>query len=251
MPTGVTALRGWIPLVNLDECASIPPGFVLKLPSKLTPTHVINRFCKGVILDHVLDLQTLDAYHFVLADNASRELMLIIPTSISNLGVCFSYLEPCLSPILAALFLLGKPTLSLSQLLLIFAEVAWIAHMLPVRGDNHRLQAKIKSYLLVNNGKRLDILFYQDAHKVAISGVLGDGNGGRLCSFGQGTRPHDIQRSIHLGKVKRCTIPLESRGGVFCRLLPMPTMEFGILSTPFKEVLEGFLQVAQSLLGRH
>src|SRR5262249_12908337 len=155
------------------------------------------------------DLQTLDADHLVLMNNAGRELVLIIPSAVPNLGMETGNLEPCLCSVLAALLFLGSSPLCLGQFLLIFAEVLWIAHKLTIRGDNHRLQAQVKPNLFGDNRKGLDILFNEDGHEVASGRIFGDSNGRWLTSLGQGTRPNDIQGSIHLSKCERVSIPLE------------------------------------------
>jgi hypothetical protein len=99
MPTAVTPLRGWIPLVNLDKGSPIPCGFVLQLAGEFTPSHIANTRSQGVVLDHVLDGQTLDADHLVLVNNTGREFLLIIPPSISNLGMDLSNFEPGFVPV--------------------------------------------------------------------------------------------------------------------------------------------------------
>src|SRR5712691_10207953 len=50
MTTIETALRGRIPLVNLDEGTSIPLSLVFELPDKLTPSYIANCFSEGVVL---------------------------------------------------------------------------------------------------------------------------------------------------------------------------------------------------------
>src|SRR5712691_8307464 len=100
MSTAVTPLRGWVPLVDLDKRTPIPLRLVLKLTRKLTPSHIRDGLSEMVVLDHVLDRETLDADHLVLVNDARRELMLIIPTPISNLGMHLGYLEPGLSTVL-------------------------------------------------------------------------------------------------------------------------------------------------------
>ena len=68
--TGFT--RG-IPTVNFDEGSSIPLALIVQLADKLAPSHITDRFCKAVILDHVLDGQTLHADHLVFVDDACAE----------------------------------------------------------------------------------------------------------------------------------------------------------------------------------
>src|SRR5579864_1411002 len=214
MPTGVAPLRRWVPLVDLDKGSAIPRCFVLKLTGELTPSHIADTLSEFRVFHHVLDGQVLDAYGLVLTDNASRELVLIIPSSVSNLGVCFRYLEPCFRPILTAFFLLTKPSLSLSQFLLIRASVARIAHVFPIGSDDHALQAKVKPHLLLHDRQVLDILFDQDGHEIASCGVLRDGHGGRLTAWRQWSAPHNVQGSIHLGKGQLFPVSLKGRSGI-------------------------------------
>jgi len=87
MPTGMTTFRAGVELVNLDERAPIPVGFIFQLTDEFTPAHVTNGFGKAMVLDHILDRETLDAYHLVLANQPRRELVLIVPAPSSNLGM--------------------------------------------------------------------------------------------------------------------------------------------------------------------
>ena len=67
MTTVKAAFGGGVPFVDLDEGAPIPGSFVLQLPHELTPSHLGDGFGEAVVLHHVLDGQTLDAYDLVLA----------------------------------------------------------------------------------------------------------------------------------------------------------------------------------------
>src|SRR5258708_25756413 len=85
MSTVKAPFGGGIPLVNLDEGTPIPCRFVLKLSDKLTPSDIRDGFCQTVVLNHILDVQTLDTYDLVFAYDASRELVLIVPSPVGNL----------------------------------------------------------------------------------------------------------------------------------------------------------------------
>ncbi len=65
---------------------------------------------------------------------------------------------------------------------------------------------------------------------------VGDGATRGFDTLGQGTRPVDVKRIIHLGKSKLLAIPLEGRSHIACGLRPLFLVELGILSPPFKEV---------------
>src|SRR2546421_8029724 len=69
----MTGFTRWIPTVNFDEGSSIPCGFILQLADELAPSHITDGFCQTVILDHVLDGQTLHADHLVFVDDACRK----------------------------------------------------------------------------------------------------------------------------------------------------------------------------------
>ena len=248
MATVVTSLRGRVPLLNLDKGSPIPPGFVLQLADELPPTNITDGLGKRVILDHVLDRQILDAYRLVLTNNAGREFVLVVSSPIRYPGMETSDLETSLVAVLAALFLLGQPPLSLGQFLFLLVEELGIAHMLTVRGDDHTLQTKVKPDLLSDDGKRCNVLFNQNGDKVPIGRVLGDSHGCGLTSVWQGTGPHDREWLVHPGQRESRSIPLEGSTYVRSGLLPMTAFKLWVVSTPFKEVLEGFLQVPKRLL---
>ena len=113
MTTIETALRGWVPHVNLDEGPPIPLSLVFQLPDKFTPTNVGDRFSKAVVFDHRLDLQALDTYDLVFAYDASRELVLVITASLAYSGVNASDFETSLVTVLAPLLFLRMSSLSL------------------------------------------------------------------------------------------------------------------------------------------
>src|SRR3989440_4313123 len=200
MPTIETALRGGIPLINLDKGTSIPLSFVFELPYKLTPSHIRDGFRKCVVFDHILDVQTLDAYDLVLTYDLCRELVLIITPPIGYPGMDTSDLELSLATVFPTFLLLSMSSLSLSQFLFILGKVLGVAIDMTITGDNHTLESQVKPDLLIHSRQMLDIFLYQDRHKVALSIIFGDGNGRRLAACGQRTRPVDSKGCVHLCK---------------------------------------------------
>src|SRR5260370_35517007 len=128
MPTVRTAFRTGVELINPDKRPSIPFGFVGELADKLTPTYITDGLCQRGILDHILDLETLDADCLVVTKNACRELVLIVSSPINYLSMETSNLESCLRPVQRTFFLLSKSPSCFCQFLLILIEVSGIAY---------------------------------------------------------------------------------------------------------------------------
>src|SRR5438045_9285200 len=95
----MTGLRRWVPLIDLDQGSAVPLALVFQLTDKLTPSDILNCFGKLVILDHVLDCQALHANHLVFVNNACRELVLVISSSVVDTGMDFGDFETCLLPV--------------------------------------------------------------------------------------------------------------------------------------------------------
>jgi hypothetical protein len=104
MSTVKAAFGGWIPFVNLDQGTPIPRCFVLKLSDQFRPPHVTDSLGQAVVFDHILDVQTLDTYDLVFAYDASRELVLIVPSPIGNLLMDASDLETSFATVLGTFF---------------------------------------------------------------------------------------------------------------------------------------------------
>src|ERR1700687_2141496 len=140
MPTVTAALGGRVPLVNLDQGSTVPPGFILHLADELTPADITDGFRQRVVLDHIFDVQALHTYDLVLAYELGRELVVIVTPSIRYLGVDCGHLLPCFGSILTHLFLLGELALSTSQFLLITGSKIGVAIAMTFSGDDHRIQ---------------------------------------------------------------------------------------------------------------
>ena len=248
MTTVKTALGGRIPRVNLDQGSSVPGGFVLKLPDKFRPTYVTDSLRQTVVFDHILDVQTLDTYDLVFAYESRRELVLIVSSPICNLLMDASNFETSLVSVLRPFFLLRMPSLCLRQVLFIFGEELGIAVGMPIGGDDHRFQPQIKPYRLRGDLQWLDVLFHQDGDKVAVRLVFGDCDTAWLASIRQRAVPDSGKRGVHLRKGESMPVPGKRIACIGSGLLVTLLFEGGIVSAPFKEIAECFLEMAQGLL---
>src|SRR5258706_977585 len=173
MTTIETAFGTGIPLVNFDKGSPVPLSFVFELSHKLAPSHIRDGLSKVVVLDHVLNLQTLNAYHLVFAYDASRELVLIITPSIGYPSVYpGNFLTGFLS-ILRAFFLLSMPTLRFCQLLLILGKEPGIPKGVTIRGYYHAFETQVKPDLLIDDWQLVNIFFYQNGDEVSVSAIFG------------------------------------------------------------------------------
>src|SRR5216684_897057 len=242
------AFGGWVPLIDFDQVSSVPLGFVFQLGHELTPTDITDGFTELWVLDHVLHRKVLDTDRLVLTNQTCRELVREITAAISDTSMDLSDFLTGLFSVLAALLFLGMSALGLGKLLLILAEKLWIAHHFPIREHDEGFQAQIGTDRRRSHRQVRNVLFYQDGNEVAVCSILGDGDTTWLGSLRQGTRPHDIQGSIHLGKGEARSIPSKGIVRIGSRLLVMPLLECGVLSTSFKEVEKRTVEMPQGLL---
>ncbi len=242
------AFTGWIPLVNFDEGASIPLCFILKLRHKLAPSHFRDGFAQAAVLHHVLDCQRLHTYDLVLAYEAGRELMQEVTASIPDASVNACNLDACLVSVLGTLFLLRVAALSLCQLLFILVEELRIADKFARRQGHKRPKAKVSTDRFVTCGQVLNVLFDQDADKVSVSTVFGDGDRRGDSAIGKRAGPANIEGFAHLGKGDVSIMPRESCANISSTLLIPFLVESRIGGSALKEVEERSIQMSQSLL---
>ena len=103
MPTVEASLAARIPFVNRHQRSPVPRSFVLQLTHEFTPAHIVNGFRQRRMLDHPLDLQTLDADRLVLTNQACRELVREITAAISDTSMDTSDLETSLVSVFGTL----------------------------------------------------------------------------------------------------------------------------------------------------
>ncbi len=250
MTTIKASFGGRVPLVNLDQRPSIACRLVVQLAHELPPSHITDGFAQVTILDHVLDVQTLDAYDLVLAYDLSREFLLGVAASIGDTSVDPGDFASCLVPVLGAFAFLREAALCPCQFALIFGKELGVAVSMSIGGDDDAFQPQVQPDHFRSHRQGVHVFFNEHGDEVAPRTVLRDRDARRLASIGQGTRPHDVKGCLHPGKREVCPIPLEGTRGVGCRLDPMFLLESRVLGTSFEEVEKGAVQVTQCLLQR-
>jgi hypothetical protein len=244
----MTRFRGRIPTINFDEGSSIPLRFILELANKLTPSHVMDRFGKFVVFDHILDSQTFHTNHLVFVDYSCREFVLVVSSTIVDTSVNTGNLSACFLPVLGTFFLRGQPTLGFCQSLLIFCVELRVSNCLTCGENDHRFETQVEPNFRETTRKRFDLLLKEHGDKIAIGTVLGDGNRTGLRVFGQFSMEDDRKRLVHFGKCELTILPREGIGGISCRLSVSSLFESGILGSSRVKVLVGTVQMTQRLL---
>ncbi len=84
MTTATTALRAWIPLINLNDGSTVPLSFVDKLARELAPVDIANCFSEFSILGHVFYAQTFTANHLIIVYQLGSQFVGEVATTISN-----------------------------------------------------------------------------------------------------------------------------------------------------------------------
>lgn len=251
MPTVGTAFGRRVPPVDLDEGAPIPAGFVFQLAHELAPSDIADTLRQGVVLDQILDGQTLDADHLVLADDAGREFVLVIASAVGDTGMDPGHFETCPGSVLTPFLLFRQPPLRFRQLLLVIGKITRISDGLSCRKHYHACEAQIKSDHLFHHGKRLDLFLDQDGDKVAVGPVTGDGHGRRFAAPREWSAPPDSERLLYLSQTQMHAIPTEGRDGIFSGLFQVFLFEDGVVRPALEEVAEGALKMPQRLLRRY
>src|SRR6185312_15638204 len=111
MATGRAALAAGIPLVNTDEGAPVPGGFVLQLAYELTPADIVNRLCQRRMLRHRLHVQTLHANRLVLTNDAGGKIVQEIGAPVGNACMDAGHLPAAFVPVLGSAFLFRETAL--------------------------------------------------------------------------------------------------------------------------------------------
>ena len=248
VPTTRTALAGRKPTVNLDQRATVPERFVLKLSDQLRPSSIADGLGERVVPDHVSHSQIFDGDQLVFLNESSRELVQMVGATISNPGVNSSNLQRNLSLIPRAFLLAIHPVLRLAKSGHIFAEVFWVHDLLARRQRDQARDAHVETDLPRCYRDFWNWRIEQQTGKPPPSSIKVDRDCRGGNPFGQFSRPDDIQGFLEFCKKQFSIAVLEGARGEF-RTTAVPfAFEFWITRPLRPEIPECLLQVSQGLL---
>ncbi|KFI19855.1 hypothetical protein IB75_06165, partial [Nitrosococcus oceani C-27] len=110
-PTRRSGFTGGCPAVRDQHITAIPGGLVLHLPSELIQPAIGNGFAQAAVSQHPLDIQILQADHWVLVDERGGNLVQKIPAAVLNPGMDSGNAHLLPAPPVRALTLLAQTTL--------------------------------------------------------------------------------------------------------------------------------------------
>ncbi len=251
MSAVATPLAGWVPAVDPNQRAPVPPGFVRQLPHEFRPACVADRFRQGAVLFHIADGKAFDGDHLVFVYQPCRELVQEIPARVRNLRVQICHLQLRLGAASRSFFLLCEPALQSCELRLMPTKRPGRGDLFAARKNREMGQAKINADFALRLRFERHGVIAEDRNVVSTGRILRYGDGRGRCTLRQCTRPAYCQRRIHLRELKRLAVPLEGARRVFRRLHAVFAPETRVLCALAKEVGECGLQVSQRLLYGH
>lgn len=166
-------------LPHSDDHLSVALRLVGELPKELTPRGVTDALRQLMIFHHVPGGEALHTDDVVLPHNLSRELLLVVPSHVSDMLLKTGDPQASLLTVPASLLLSGKLPLKASELLLTLGEVLGVCIFISIAGDNEIFEAKVQT-----NGcscgfpEFLRDILAVDRYEVFTTGLSGYGSGG-------------------------------------------------------------------------
>ena len=132
-------------LPDSDEYLSVTLRLIGELPKEFTPCGIPDALCQLMIFHHVLGRETLHADDVILPHNLSRELLLVVPSHVSDMLLKAGDPQASLLTVLASLLLSGKLPLKASELLLTLSEVLGVFVFISIAGDNEIFDTEVQT----------------------------------------------------------------------------------------------------------
>ena len=132
-------------LPDSDEYFSVTLRLIGELPKEFTPCGIPDALCQLMIFHHVLGRETLHADDVILPHNLSRELLLVVPSHVSDMLLKTGDPQASLLTVPASLLLSGKLPLKASELLLTLGEVLGVFVFISIAGDNEIFDTEVQT----------------------------------------------------------------------------------------------------------
>ena len=166
-------------LPDSDDHLSVALRLIGELSEKFTPCGIPDALRQLMIFHHILGREALHADDVILPHNLSRELLLVVPSHVSNMLLKTGDPQASLLTVLASLLLSGKLPLKASELLLTLGEILGVFVFLSIAGDNEIFNTEVQT----DGGSGgfpefLRDVLTVDRYKVFATGVSGYGSGG-------------------------------------------------------------------------
>ena len=166
-------------LPDSDDHLSVALRLIGELSEKFTPCGIPDALRQLMIFHHILGREALHADDVILPHNLSRELLLVVPSHVSNMLLKTGDPQASLLTVLASLLLSGKLPLKASELLLTLGEILGVLVFLSIAGDNEIFNTEVQT----DGGSGGFPEFLRDVltvyrYKVFATGVSGYGSGG-------------------------------------------------------------------------
>ena len=166
-------------LPDSDDHLSVALRLIGELSEKFTPCGIPDALRQLMIFHHILGREALHADDVILPHNLSRELLLVVPSHVSNMLLKTGDPQASLLTVLASLLLSGKLPLKASELLLTLGEILGVFVFISIAGDNEIFDAEVQT-----NGcscgfpEFLRDVLTVDRYEVFTTGFSGYGSGG-------------------------------------------------------------------------
>ena len=166
-------------LPDSDDYLCVALRLIGELPEEFTPCGVPDAHCQLMIFHHILGREAFHADDVILPHNLGRELLLVVPSHVSDMLLKTGNPQASLLTIPASLLLSGKQPLKASELLLTLGEVLGVCIFISIAGDNEIFDTEVQT-----DGCSCGLptflwdILTVDGYKVFPTGFSGNGSGG-------------------------------------------------------------------------
>lgn len=177
--------------ITEQKLFTVPSTLVLQHPSEGPEAGVTEVLGQVMVVEHPTNVQILQCDPVEPLDQIRRDLMKVVLTTVSDLGLDASYLEPLEFSAVASLDTPTQCPLCSGKFLLKSFGVSGVVDVLSIREGGQSVDTKINSDTLAGLRHGLDRLVQDQCYKVPTRGILGYRyRGGYACKL---SGPDDLE----------------------------------------------------------